>query len=104
MWWTVSISNAKFNRKRIQIAEISFPIKKSGQTIEFRCQNFYQKLINSRFCARAVKIWLKRPINAAKLSKLTKFKAINRKSWSPRTIVVIDLSPFKAYVILRMRR
>jgi len=35
-----------------------------------------------------VKIWLKIAINAAKLPK---FKAINRKSWSPRTIVVADL-------------
>jgi len=31
---------------------------------------------------------MKIALNAAKLPK---FKAINRKSWSPRTIVVIDL-------------
>jgi len=60
-----------------------------GQGIECLCQNFNQKLINSRFCACAVKIWLKSvALNAAKLPK---FKAISGKSWSPRTIVVIGL-------------
>jgi len=29
LWWTFSISNAKINRKRLQIAEISFPVRKS---------------------------------------------------------------------------
>jgi len=60
-----------------------------GQGIECLCHNFNGKLINSRFCACAVKIWLKSvALNAAKLPK---FKAISGKSWSPRTIVVIDL-------------
>jgi len=30
IWRTFSLSNAKINRKRCQIAEIAFPIRKSG--------------------------------------------------------------------------
>jgi len=57
IWWTFSMPNAKINRKRLQIAEISFPLGRDrGQGIKFRCQNFQRKLINSRFCAYAVKI------------------------------------------------
>jgi len=76
----------KINRKRLQIAKISFRIRKLSQGIECRCHYFNRKLINSSFCACAVEIWLKIALNAAKLPKL---EGTNRKSWSPRTIVVI---------------
>jgi len=59
-----------------------------GHLIEFWCQTFHRKLIISRFCARAVKIWLKVVLNAAKSQR---FETLNRKSWSPRTTVVTDL-------------
>jgi len=78
----------KNQQKRLQIAEISFHKWKSGQGIELRCRNFHRKLINSRFCARAVKVWLKIALNAAKSPK---FETHSRKLWSPRTIVVTDL-------------
>ena len=36
-----SMSNAKINRKRLQIAQISLPIRKSGsKKIKCLCQNF----------------------------------------------------------------
>jgi len=59
-----------------------------GQGIEWWCQNFNWKFINSRFCACAVKIWLKIALNAVKVPK---YEAVNVKSWSPRTTVVKDL-------------
>jgi len=45
-------------------------------------------LTDGRFCACAVKIWLKVSLNAVTLPK---FEAIHGKSWSPRTMMVKDL-------------
>jgi len=51
-------------------------------------EKFNRKFTNSRFCTSAVKIWLKIALNAVRLPK---FEAVNRKSWSPRTMVVIKI-------------
>jgi len=49
------------NRKRLQITEISFPVRKLGQGIELRGQNLHGKLINRPFCVYAVKYGSKSP-------------------------------------------
>ena len=82
------LSNAKINRKRPRIAEISCPKGNRDQGIEIWCQNFNRKFINGRSCACAVTMWLKIALNAVRLPK---FEPVNGISWSPRTIMVKDL-------------
>jgi len=62
--------------------------KRPLNVIEWRCQNFNRKFTNSHFCTCAVKIWLKIALNDVRLPI---FEAVNRKSWSPRTMVAKDL-------------
>jgi len=57
------------------------------QGIEWWCQNFNRKFINSSSWACAVKIWLKIALNAVRLPK---FEPVNGIS-SPRKIMVKDL-------------
>ena len=88
IWRTFSLSNAKINITSLNRRNI-VPYKQiGGQRIEWWCHNFNRKFINSRFYACAVKVWLKIPLNAVRLPK---FETINRKSWSPRTMVVKEL-------------
>ena len=82
------------------MADIQLMHCKNQQKTSSNCRNIvpYKEIgvkesngdvrINSCFCACAVKIWLKLALNAVKLAK---FEAVNRKSWSPRTMVVKDL-------------
>ena len=56
--------------------------------MEWWCQNFNRKFINSRSCACAVKIWLKIALNAVRLPKI---EPVNGISWSSRKIMVKGL-------------
>jgi len=84
IWRTFNLSNAKINRKRSQIAEISCPITKS----EWWCQSFNRIVHKSPFLRMSSENVAKIALNAVKLPK---FEAVNGKSCSPRTMAVEDL-------------